>query len=216
MVEFVYNFFSSIFTNNVVIATILISMIPIIEVKGAIPFATNELIFGESVLSNWEAFGWASLGCAIVVLILALLFRPIITLLKRIKGVKRFGITLENFILSKSPNYIHDATSTKSYYWKKVLYVFIFVALPFPFTGVWTGTCISICMNLDYFTTCTTVILGNLVAGALIAIILEFFPILNNYLFFIFLGAVAIFIITKTAIFLVNKNKFNHNNKKAE
>ena len=207
MTEYIYEFFANIFQNNAILATILISMVPIIEVKGAIPFATNEIIWQDLAITNWEAFVWSILGCSIIVPIIALIFKPIIALLKKSKKMQNIGGAIENFILSKSNRMNKKSSANKNSYWKKLLFIFIFVAIPLPFTGVWTGTCIAVCMNIDYFSACIAVILGNIVAGILITLILQFFPCLNNWLFFIFLGFVLIFIIIKTIIYFKNKRK---------
>lgn len=207
MIEYIYNFFASIFENNVVLATILISMIPIIEIKGSIPFATNEIIWKDLAITNWQALGWAILGSSIVVLILALIFKPIIVWIKKIKGVNRFGCAIENFVLSKSKRINESASAGKFYHLKKLLFILIFVSIPLPLTGVWTGTCIAVCLNIDYWQSCLVVILGNIIAGLIVTLILEFVPWLNNWLFFIFLGLILIFITIKTIIYLVaNRN----------
>ncbi len=207
MMDSIYHFFASIFDNNVILATILISMIPIIEIKGSIPFATSEVIWKESAITNWQAFGWAVLGSSIIILFLAIAFKPIISGMKKIKSIRKVGCAIENFVLSKSERIEENASASKFYYWKKILFVFIFVAIPLPLTGVWTGTCIAVCLNIDYWKSCLSVILGNIVAGLIITLILEFVPWLNDWLFFIFLGLIIIFILIKIIYHFLNKRK---------
>ena len=83
MTDFIENIFSSIFGNNVVLATILIAIIPIIELKGAIPFSMSPEIWGSFALPYWEAFFYGLLGSCLIVPILALLYVPIINWLKK-------------------------------------------------------------------------------------------------------------------------------------
>ena len=78
MTEFIENIFSSIFGNNVILATILIAIIPIIELKGAIPFSMSPEIWGSFALPYWEAFIYGLIGSSLIVPILALLYVPII------------------------------------------------------------------------------------------------------------------------------------------
>ncbi|MBO5954584.1 MAG: small multi-drug export protein, partial [Clostridia bacterium] len=92
-------------------------------------------------------------------------------------------------------------------YWKKMLAIFVFVAIPLPFTGVWTGSCVAVFIGLDYISTCFSVVCGNIVAGLLITLILQFFPWLNNWLFYIFLIIIALIIIYELVKFFINKKK---------
>ena len=50
MTEFLETLFGSLFSDNVILATILISMLPIIELRGAIPFGVSEEIWGAAKL----------------------------------------------------------------------------------------------------------------------------------------------------------------------
>ena len=210
MTEFIENIFSTLFGNNVILATILIAMVPVIELRGAIPFATNTNFWPLIHMTNWEAFGWSLLGSSLVVPIIALIFTPLIVWLKNTKLFGKLALAIENRVKSKTSNIEGAETKSKRFskeYWKKVLAVFIFVAIPLPFTGVWTGTCVSVFIGLDFFTTCATVIAGNVIAGILITLILVFFPWLNNWLFYIFIIliiAMAIFALVK---WLVKRNK---------
>ena len=194
MTEFLHQLFATIFNDNIILATILISMLPVIELRGAIPFATNPGFWKTYTMGNWEAFGWSLLGSSLIVPIVALIFLPLIRWLKTTKVFKKLAIALENRVKSKTANIENSSQKSKIFstdYWKKILAVFVFVAMPLPFTGVWTGTCVAVFIGLDYVSTCISVILGNIVAGVLITLILVFFPWLNSYLFYIFLILIA-------------------------
>ncbi len=212
MTAFLNNLFANVFGDNIILATILISMVPIIELRGAIPFATNPGFWGELAMTNWTALGWSLLGSSLVVPIVAIIFIPIINWLKKIKLFKNLALAIENRVKSKSAKISGaDETSQKfsAAWWKKVLAVFVFVAVPLPFTGVWTGTCIAVFIGLDYFTTCLTVAGGNLVAGLLITLILQFFPWLNDYLFYIFIILVFVIIAIELIRHFIKKKKGN-------
>ena len=94
--------------------------------------------------------------------------------------------------------------------------VFVFVAVPLPFTGVWTGTCVAVFIGLDYLTTCVSVILGNVVAGVAITLILQFFPWLNNWLFYIFLILIAVIIVAEVIRHFVKKGKEKNGSNKIQ
>ena len=208
MTEFLQNIFATMFNGNVVLATILIAVLPVIELRGAIPFATNPGFWGGLAMNQWEAFAWSLLGSSAVVPILALIFMPIITWLKNTKLFGKIALAIENRVKSKTKN-IENADEVSArfskVYWKKIMAVFIFVALPLPLTGVWTGTCVAVFIGLDYWSTCLTVIGGNIVAGLLITLILEFFPWLNAYLFYIFMAIIAVIIVFEIIKHIIKK-----------
>ena len=210
MTEFLNSLFATVFGDNVILATILIAMIPIIELRGAIPFATNPGFWGPIAMNNWAAFAWSVLGSCLIVPILALMFMPIIKWLKSTKLFGKLATGFENRVKNKASS-IEDANiKSKKFsksYWKKILGVFIFVSIPLPLTGAWTGTCIAVFIGLDFWSTCLSVIAGNIVAGVLISLILQFFPWLNDWLFYIFLILVALVIIYELVKFAVNKAK---------
>ena len=210
MTEFINKLFSTIFGDNVILATILIAIVPIIELRGAIPFGTNSGFWKEHTLTNWQAFGWSLLGSSLVVFVLALIFKPVINMLKRIKVFNKIATALENRVKDKASNIEGANIKSKRFsksYWKKILAVFAFVAIPLPLTGVWTGTCMAVFIGLDYWSTCVSVISGNIIAGLLITLMLQFFPWLNNWLFYIFLIIIVAILLYELIKFLINKSK---------
>lgn len=214
MTEFLSNLFTNIFGDNIILATVLIAMIPIMEIKGAISFATNPGFWGSLTMTNWQAMGWSLLGSCAIVPILALIFAPLMKLLKRTKPFHKLAVGIENRLRGKSSNIEGAEEKSKLFtrvWWKKALAVFVFVATPLPFTGVWTGTCIAVFIGLDFFTTCVSAILGNMVAGCIIALMLQFFPWLNNWLFYIFLILVAVIIVAEVIRHFVKKKRKEKN-----
>jgi len=217
MTEFLHNLFARLFNDNIILATILISTLPVIELRGAIPFATNTGFWQSIAMSNWEAFCWSFLGSSAIVPIIAFLFLPLINWLKQTKIFKKLAFSIENKVKAKTKKIEnHDQKSTlfSKSYWKKMLAVFVFVAIPLPFTGVWTGTCVAIFIGLDYISSCLSVILGNAVAGVFITLILQFFPWLNDWLFYIFIILIVIILIYATIKTLLTKNKAHKNEQK--
>lgn len=214
MTEFINNIFATVFGNNIILATILIAMIPIIEIRGAIPFATNSKFWGNLCMTNWQAFGWSLLGSCAIVPVIALIAMPIINWLKRTKLFGKLANGIETRIKNKASTINGANEQGKKFskaYWKKVIGVFIFVAIPLPLTGVWTGTCVALFLGIDFISTCLSVIAGNVVAGILIALILEFFPWLNDWLFFIFLALVVVFVAYEIIRHFIEKKKVHTN-----
>ena len=49
--------------------------------------------------------------------------------------------------------------------------LFIFVAVPFPVTGVWTGTAIAVFLGLKFKESVLPIACGNLIAGSIITLL---------------------------------------------
>ena len=57
MTEIISQFFVNVFGDNAWLATFLIAIIPLIELKGAIPFGMSVSFWAEIALSPWIIFG---------------------------------------------------------------------------------------------------------------------------------------------------------------
>ena len=112
MIEFVGSIFSSIFGTHSAIATVIISMFPLIELKGGIPVGMSVDFWGNYALNGTESFLFALLGSCLVVPILALIFKPIISWLKRTKLFRNLGNMLDQKVKSHSEN-INQKTDIK-------------------------------------------------------------------------------------------------------
>lgn len=203
------NVFASVFHDNVILATILISLLPIIELRGAIPFAMEKAVWGPHVLSNWQAFGWAFLGSSLVVPFVALAFIPIINWLKKTKWFKSIGEAIENKVKKHSDKMLENKTeqTSKKAYWLKMFGVFAFVAVPLPLTGVWTGTAIAVMIGLNFWSACASIILGNLTAGLLITLLSSLFDNASTIILLAFLAIIALMILYALVKWLVKKYK---------
>ena len=223
MTETIRNIFSTIFGNNVILATILIAMLPIIELRGAIPFAMSIDFWGTNAMSNISAFIYGFLGSSFVVPILALCFMPVLNWLKKTKIFAKLAKKIESRVKSKSDKINEDANNksqqhteliiqenTKKYdakFWLKALGLFAFVAIPLPLTGVWTGTCIGVVLGFKFWQTCAIVIAGNLTAGLIITFICSIFPTFTTIILYIFIAFVVIFAIYGLVKGLLSKKK---------
>lgn len=200
---------STIFGNNVILATIFTAMLPLVELKGAIPLGMVEEIWGAAVLSPWQAFGWALLGSSLVVPIVALLFRPIYLWVRN----KKFFKAIVDFVVgdvAKRSDKITTENQTKTMrraWWLKVLTVFLFVAFPVPGTGVWTGTCFAVLLGLNFWVICITVIAANALCGIIMTTLCEMFPQAKLILLIVFLLLIVIVIVTKIILHIIKKHR---------
>lgn len=142
---------------------LLISMIPLIELRGAIPVAIGM----ELGLEEWLVLLIAIIGNLIPV--------PIIYLFAR--KVLNWGITTKwtpfnkfcRFCLEKGEKAgkkLQEKTHGGVY-----AALFLFVAVPIPGTGAWTGTLAASILNLDFKKTLLAISLGVLTAGAIMMLV---------------------------------------------
>lgn len=210
MTEWLKNLFVAIFGTNSPLATVIISMVPIIELRGAIPFGSAVELWGEYALPVWQSFLYSVLGCSIVCVILTFLFWPIFKWLKNTKVFKKLANAIENKLNKSSKNISDKAQGEKNerkIHWIKWWGVFTFVAIPLPLTGVWTGTCIALFIGLSKKDTMLSVILGNMVAGLIMLAITYLFGDNTLIVLWLFLGLVLVFALVLGIRALVKKIK---------
>ena len=199
---------NAIFGSNSILATICVSLLPLLELKGGITLGIDEM-WGDSALDVWQSFGWALLGSCLVIPVIALLFRPIYNWLK----TKKFFKAIISFVIGdvekRSANMAEEnkAKSSRRVFWLKILAVFLFVAFPAPGTGVWTGTCFAVLLGLNFWAICLVAILGNVVCGLIIASLCQVFPQFSRLFLIIFLCLIAIFIVYKLIMHFVKKRR---------
>ncbi len=204
--------FAAIFGANSELATFIISMIPIVELRGAIPFGSAVSFWGENALPLWESFLIALAGSSLICVILTFIFQPIFSWLKKTKLFKKFADWLERKLKRKSEN-IENKTdvqeNSKKKLWIKILGVFCFVAIPLPLTGVWTGTCLALFIGLNRKQTMLSVLSGNAVAGGLMMLISYFFADNTSIVLYGFLVLVVIFVLYEIIKSLVLKHRIS-------
>lgn len=166
MVEFIQNLIG-----NDKIATLIMSLVPLIELKGGIIFARG------ASLNFFESFGLSYLGSTVAFIPVFFLLVPILNLLKKIKWFNAFADKIELFFKDKADAALKKAEKsgkkahTEKFY--KILGTFIFVAIPLPMTGVWTGTAVAVFLGLKFNDAVLPVVIGNFIAGAIISVLAE-------------------------------------------
>lgn len=208
MTEAISKFFSTLFGDNAILATIIIAIIPMIELKGAIPFGMSKS-FWVKPLTAVQAFGYGFIGSILVVPILALIFKPIYNWLI----TKKFFRKIVNFFtgdIETKKDKVTDSVNGKSNIKSvliKMLSVFLFVAFPVPLTGVWTGTCLAVLLGLNFWQIMLSVILGNLICGIIVTFICLIFPNATTIILYVFLAVIAIAFIIKLIMHFAKRKK---------
>lgn len=157
------------------IVVALVSVIPIVEARLAIPIAIR---YGISAPYGWLL---AFLGSSLIVPLLLLVLIPFIKWLSKTKLFAKVGQTVYEKFEKKSQGLTAENGEKKSDF-KKMLGVFLFVALPLPLTGVWTGSAVASIIKLKYPKAVAAVIVGNLVASGIITLLCVFFEKYIDYI----------------------------------
>lgn len=153
------------------IITLIISMIPIIELRGAIPIA----VFSFH-LTYIEAFALGVIGNCIPIYFIVKFIRPLFDFLGRFKIFKK----IIDFATNKANKKIQENKTLQTF---TFLGLYLFVAIPLPVTGAWTGSLIANFLDLPPKKAFWPLALGVLTAGI---IILTLTAVANggiNYLF---------------------------------
>ncbi len=210
MGEWIRELFVRIFGSHSGIATFIISMIPIVELRGAIPFGSATSFWGNNALPLWESFLISFAGSSLVCVILAFIFWPIFNWLKRTKGFKKLAGFIERK-LNRNSKSIDDKTEKESNERKivrlKMIGIFLFVAVPLPLTGVWTGTCLALFIGLNRWQSIVSAVAGNLVAGLIMTLISYFFADNTMIVLLVFLALVVVLILVEVIKAIIQKHK---------
>ena len=156
------------FTDNNILLTILSSCFPLIELKGAIPVGT------KLGLPLWQSAIFAYLGSTLVIIPIFFLLIPIFKLLKKIPGLGRFFLKLETVLKNKAASVAKKSptgeASDEATLRVLRIALLIFVAVPLPLTGVWTGAAIAVFLGLSFKDSIIPLALGNFIAGSIITL----------------------------------------------
>lgn len=168
MTEALGEFLLKLFGGNTYAATLFVSMFPLIELKGAIPIGTG--LFGMPL---WQTSLVAYLGSTIVSVAEFFLLIPVFNLLKRISFIKKLVLKVEGIFARKAEEIAKKTEGSAEKEAKKIMLwsLFVFVAVPFPVTGVWTGTAIAVFLGLKFHESVLPIAAGNLLAGGIITLL---------------------------------------------
>ena len=135
------------------IIVFFVSMVPLIELRGAIPIAVG---LG---LDKLISFIIAIIGNMLPVPIIYLFARKVLEWGKDKKIIGKFFTWCLN--KGERGGQKLEAKAGKGLYWA----LFIFVGIPLPGTGAWTGTLAASMLKLDFKKTIFAVMAGVLLAG---------------------------------------------------
>lgn len=151
--DYIIETISTFFTKE--IAVMITAALPIVELRGAIPVGIS---LG---LRPLESLVLSLMGSIVPVPIILFSIRPILNYLKG-RGLFRSLV----YKLTKK-------SLSKGKYIKKygAWGLLIFVAIPLPGTGVWTGSLIAALLNIRFKRAFPAIFIGNIIAGITITIL---------------------------------------------
>ena len=133
---------------------LLISMLPVVELRGSIPVA-----LGAYDMNPWVVFPLAVIGNMIPVPFILLFFGCVEKYLRKYKSFDRFF----NRLFEKTRK--RADMKIKRY---ETIGLLAFVAVPLPFTGAWTGALIAYLFGLKFWKSILTIFMGVIVAGFIV------------------------------------------------
>lgn len=136
------------------VAVFLTSMLPIIELRGALPLAIRAFSI------PWpKALIICFVGNLVPVPFILLLLDPIVQFLSKIKPFQLFFTWLFKRTRHKGSKVIEKYEE---------IGLLAFVAIPLPMTGAWTGALIAYLFGLDFTKSFLVITLGVFIAGVIV------------------------------------------------
>ncbi len=203
MAESLGKFLQEIFKNEY-IATLFVSMFPLIELKGAIPIGTG--LFSLPLIKTSLL---AYIGSTVISVAVFFLLKPVFNLLKKIPFFKKFVEKVENVFEEKAEKIATKTNGQKEKEARKImmLSLFIFVAVPFPVTGVWTGTAIAVFLEMKFFDAFLCLSVGNLIAGIIITLLTFLFKAYVDIIIYILFAIAIVMLIVFILKIVLSKPK---------
>lgn len=136
--------------------TFLLSMVPVIELRGAIPYGLAH------DLEPWLVYALSVVGNLLPVPFILLFVRRVLAWMKTRPRLCRLAEKIEAQGRSKSKKVKKSET----------VGLCLFVAIPLPGTGAWTGALVAALMKMRLMRALPTILLGVLLAGLAVTLIM--------------------------------------------
>lgn len=133
--------------------TIVVAMLPIFELRGAIPMAILYL-----KLSITTAYFWAVIGNLIPIIPILLFLGPVSNYMRRFRIFDRFFTWL--FSRTRKRSRLVERL--------ELLGLVLFVAIPMPITGAWTGSVAAFLFDFGFARSLLAIAIGVLIAGIVV------------------------------------------------
>ncbi len=139
-----------------IVMTFFISMVPVIELRGAIPVAT------AAGLDLFLAICVSVVGNMVPVPFIILFIRKVFDWMRKVSS--RFNGLIEHF---ENKAEKHRERVNKYKFWG----LFLLVAIPLPGTGAWTGALVAAMLEMRLKDAVPAIFLGVVTAGIVVALV---------------------------------------------
>lgn len=143
----------------------LISMVPIVELRGSMGFALSETFMGEAI-PFWIALPLCVIGNMLPVPFIYFFARRFLNW----GAEKRFIGKICRFFLEKGEKAGQKLTKSGNRRGGLFIAMMLFVGIPIPGTGAWTGTLGASFLDMGFKSTVLSVCCGVVIAGCIMAL----------------------------------------------
>ena len=141
---------------KIFLSTILMAMVPVIELRGAIPFGV------AAGITVQQALTCAIIGNLIPIPLILLFLRKVFLWMRKISpGFENLVEKLES--RAKSKKGIVDKY--------EIIGLIILVAIPLPGTGAWTGALVATVLDIRMRRALPAITVGVIIAGILVSVV---------------------------------------------
>ena len=147
----IFDFFSKLGTE---FAMLIISMAPLIELRGAIPFGA------AMGMEWWKVFGISVLGNLLPIPFILFFGKKLFAWLRTTKLFSGLFAWYEQRLLKK-------AHQVEKY---ALIGLCLFVAVPLPGTGAWSGAALAVLLDMPVKRALLSIVCGVLIAGVIMTI----------------------------------------------
>lgn len=156
------------------VATMILAMIPLAELRGAIPIASQTFH-----MPLWQAFIFAVIGNMIPIPFILLFLGPASEwLMKHSKTMERFF----NWLFARTRKKLQ-----KQYELYAEVALAVFVAIPLPLTGAWSGAVAAFLFDIPFRKALFWIFVGVLGAGVAVTAVVAFVG-KDSFLWKLFVG----------------------------
>ena len=149
-----------------------LSLLPVSEIRGSIIYGLSAM--GKDLATQLQVYIISVIGNFLPIPFVLWLFRPILKKLNKTKLLRKPTVWLEKRTKAKAQKLAKISAGA----------LFIFVAIPLPTTGAWTGAMIASLLDIRYKYSLPALLLGIMTAGLIVTLIM------NGVLSFGFLDSV--------------------------
>ncbi len=145
------------------LTTFVLSVMPISEIRGSIIYGLSQVTrtFGNIL----KIYGVSVIGNFLPVPFILIAFRPLIRWLKTTKLFGRFAHWLERRTHRKAGDMSQKSAIAAA------IALYVFVSIPFPTTGAWTGAMIAGLLNMRAKYALPAILLGIMTSGIIMTLL---------------------------------------------